>query len=160
MSEKIEIGGDEDSFTLRIGGLKFLLTESYEITTSFFKQPSAFTVRLGPKLMQGDNFRERVISEILDVARPGSKFEMLAGNGYDVADGSPKFIGIQSGIIDACGSPSADNMSVEIKGRDFLAPVFDAFVLEERSFTERTYYELTRTVLDAVGLTEANGHFL
>ena len=158
MADRFEIGGAEDSFTLRIGGVMFLLTESYEITASFFKQPSACCIRLGPKLTDGDDYRERLVSQVLDVARPGSTFELLARSPQKHDE--PRWIGIQSGILDSRGSPNAGSLQVELRGRDFMARVFDSFVTEERAFTERTYYDLTRKVLDLVGLTEEAGHGL
>ena len=158
MVDRFDIGGPEDSFTLRTGGVRFLLTESYEITASVFKQPSACTIRLGRKLAKGDDYRERLVSEILDVARPGSTFELLARAPRSADD--PRWIGIQSGILDSRGSPAAESLQVELRGRDFMARVFDSFVTEERAFTEKTYYDLTRKVLDLVGLTEEKGHHL
>lgn len=159
MADRFDIGGDADSFVFRVNGQQWLLNESYEITASFFKQPSAFCMRLGPKLVKGSDYREKLISEILDAARPGTKCELLA-NAPGHSD-DPAYIGIQSGIIDSRGSPAADNVSVDIRGRDYLAPVFDAFVPADRSFSEKTYYDLTRTILDLVGLKEdtANGRF-
>lgn len=151
MPRKVPIGSAEDCLHIRLGALNFVLTEHYEVKISFFQQPAAFTLRLGPKLVQGENpnaRRERLIVDILAAARPNTEFELsiLRSDGNRVV--------VQSGRVDSRGSPSGEHLQVEITGRDYMARLFDAYIREETSFTEKTYFDLTRKVLDLVGLKE------
>jgi prophage tail gpP-like protein len=151
MPRKVPIGSAEDCLHIRLGELNFVLTEHYEVKISFFQQPAAFTLRLGPKLISGENpnaRRERLIADVLAAARPGTEFELSVQR----PDGNR--VVVQSGRLDARGSPSAEHLQVELKGRDWMAPLFDSYIEEEVSFTEKTYYDLTRKILDLVGLKE------
>jgi hypothetical protein len=148
---KVEIGGPEDALHIRLGELSYVLTEHYELKCSFFQQPAAFTLRLGPKLTEDEDpngRRERLVIDVLSAARPGTEFELFIQR----PDGARVII--QSGKVDSRGSPGAMPLQAEIKGRDYMAQLFDAYVEEETTFTEKTYYDLVRKVLDIVGLKE------
>jgi prophage tail gpP-like protein len=108
------------------------ICESYEVKISVMTQPSAFTLRLG----WSDTARE-----LLQLAIPGSLFELSVSG-----------VLIQSGIIDSRGVPSSDSTVVEIKGRDFMRKLMNCHVEEDIEFKEKTYYDLTRHVMNIVGL--------
>lgn len=140
MSGLRELGGVNDVVKIRLGDQEVKITESYEVKTSILQQPSAFSLRLG--------WSDTAI-DLLNLAVPGTPFD-LSINGRL----------LQTGTVDFRGAPSAKSTEVEIRGRDYLAPLVDAFVAEEQSFTEKTYFDLTRKILDLAGLTEAKGHSL
>lgn len=144
MATKDELGGEHDSIGLKLGGTDIRIAESYEVKVSILQQPSAFTLRLGSDTTAG---------EILKLATPGTPFELSV-----ITGGTPRVI--QSGLIDSRGVPSANYTQVEVKGRDYMAHIFDAFIEEEQDFPQKTFYELTRAVLDQAGLTTDKGHFL
>src|SRR5689334_23044527 len=106
---KVAIGGAEDSLNIRLGELKYVLTEHYELKASFFQQPAGFTLRMGPKLTEGDNpnaRRERLVTDVLAAARPNTEFELFVQR----PDGNRVII--QSGRVDYRGSPSAKPFQV------------------------------------------------
>jgi prophage tail gpP-like protein len=140
MLDELKLGGDDDVVRLRLGGTDVRIAESYDVHMSVLQQPAAFTLRLG---------WGKTAAELLALAAPGTKFELLIAGQV-----------IQSGRVDSRGVPGSAVTEVEIKGRDFLASLYDAFVEEEISLNESTYETLTRRVLDIVGLTEEAGHFL
>lgn len=140
MAALSELGGGKDVVKVRLGDQDILITESYEVKTSILQQPSAFSLRLGSNDLAID---------ILNLAIPGTPFE-LSINGRL----------LQTGIIDFRGVPSAKSTDVEIRGRDWLSVLVDSYVPEDQEFAQKSYYDLTRKVLDLAGLTEAKGHFL
>lgn len=135
------LGGSDDAVQIKIGDEDIRsIVESYEVKLSILQVPAAFSLRLG--------WSELAI-DLLHKAKPGTPFELKVGGRL-----------LQSGIIDARAVPSASNTTVEIRGRDYLARLFDAFVAEDEEFTQKDYQSLTRRVMDLAGLTEAKGHYL
>lgn len=144
-----QIGAANDTVHLRLGGKlseseEIAIAENYEIKMSILQQPAAFTLRLG---------WSKTAAEILSKYPPGTPFELRIGTRQNP-------VVVQSGVTMSRAVPQANFTQIEIGGRDYLAALFDSFVEEEQSFTQATYYDLTRKVLDLVGLTEAKGHYL
>lgn len=135
-----ELGGGKDVVTIKLGDQEVRLTESYEVKVSILQVPSAFSLRLGS---------DDTAIELLNMAVPGTTFELSIGGRL-----------LQTGRVDFRGVPSAKSTEVEIRGRDYLAILYDAFVAEEQSFNQKDYYSLTRKVMDLAGLTEAKGFIL
>jgi prophage tail gpP-like protein len=134
-------GNDNDAVQIRLGDEDVKkIVASYEVKIGLLQVPGAFALRLG--------WAGQAI-ELLNKAVPGTPFELWVG---------PRRL--LTGKVDARGVPTASSTEVEIHGRDHLATLFDAYVEEEQEFTERTYFDLTRKVLDLAGLTEAKGHYL
>lgn len=144
MATQEELGGAHDTIGLKLGGKDIKIAESYEVKVSILQQPSAFSLRLGSN---------GVASEILRLAAPGTPFELSV-----ITGGTPRII--SSGLVDGRAVPSGQYTQIEIRGRDYLAQLFDSYALEEQNFSEKTFYQLTRTVMDIVGLTTDKGHFL
>jgi prophage tail gpP-like protein len=126
------IGGLNDTVVLEINGNALSIVESYEIKIAVMTQPAAFTLRLG----WGDTARE-----LLKLCPKGGKFKLSIGG-----------VLVQSGIIDGRAVPASDATVVEVKGRDYMRALFNGHVEEDISFKERTYYDVTRKVMDLVGL--------
>lgn len=144
MATKEELGGSHDTIGLKLGGVDIKIAESYEVKVSILQQPSAFSIRLGS---------DGSAADILSMAAPGTPFELSV-----ITGGTPRVI--STGLVDSRGVPSGQYTQVEIRGRDYLAQLFDSFVVEEQSFPQKTFYELTRKVMDLVDLTVDKGHFL
>jgi prophage tail gpP-like protein len=130
----LTIGGFNDEVALTINGNKLAITEGYEIKISVMTQPAAFSLRLG---------HAGIAKELLELCPKGARFQLSIGG-----------IVQQSGIIDSRSVPSSDSTVVEIKGRDYMRKLFNGHVEEDIELTERTYYDLTRKVMDLVGLSE------
>lgn len=136
-----DVGGADDSVRIRIGDEDIRqIVESYEVKASVLQIPAAFSLRIGWSDLAID---------LLNKAVPGTPFELWVG---------PRKL--QSGLIDARSVPSSSSTTVEIRGRDYAAILLDAFVNDDQSFTQKTYLDLTRKVMDLAGLTEKKGHFL
>jgi len=75
-----------------------------------------------------------------------------------VTGGSPRLL--QAGVIDSRSVPNANYTQIEVRGRDYMAKLFDAFMEEEQEFPQPDYLSLTRAVMDKAGLTEAKGHYI
>lgn len=144
MATNDELGGAHDTIGLKLGGVDIKIAESYEVKVSILQQPSAFSIRLGS---------DGTAADLLSMAAPGTPFELSI-----ITGGTPRIV--SSGLVDARGVPSGQYTQVEIRGRDYLAQLFDSYVIEEQSFPQKTFYELTRAVMDQVGLTTDKGHFL
>jgi prophage tail gpP-like protein len=128
----LAVAGD-DVVSLTLDGKEVKICESYEVKVSVMTQPAAFTLRLG----WSDTARE-----LLLLSTPGKLFELRVGN-----------VLIQSGIIDSHGVPfSGGATTVEIKGRDFMRKLMNCHVEEDITFKEKTYYDVTRRVMNRVGL--------
>jgi prophage tail gpP-like protein len=134
----LQVGGYADTVLIRLGDDDLKIVENYEVKVSVLQQPAAFTLRLG----SGET-----ASQILKRYPPGTPFALFVGAAGHRSQ-------IQSGRIYSRGAPSGKHTQVEIKGRDHLAALFDDEVQFEYTFPDKTYYELTRKVLNVVGLTE------
>jgi prophage tail gpP-like protein len=128
------IGSGLDRVTLRIGGDAIQIWSQYELHLSVFSQPSAFTMTLG----RGDRARE-----LLETYPPNASFELLVGD-----------VVVMTGAFDSVDVPSGSVTQISITGRDGIAALFDDYIQAEQSFSESSYLQLTRKMLDAVGLEE------
>ena len=114
--------------------------KEYSVKVSVFQQPSAF------QLTTGDS--ASTAASIVEKHGPGDPFalrlqRMGTGSDFDVA--------IQTGRLDAADIPESDETVVELRGRDNMAALWDDFFVQEDSFTEATFYDLTAKQLKAVG---------
>jgi len=138
------LGGDNDHIILTLGGTEVKIAESYEVKVSILQQPSAFTLRLG---------NDTSAAEILKLAEPGTDFKLSIFSG-----GTP--VVLQAGRIDARSVPTSNATQVEIRGRDWMAHLFDSYVEEEQDFPQNDFYSLTRAVMDRAGLLKDIGYDL
>ncbi len=115
------------------------IVESYEVKISTFQQPSAFAIRIG---------RSDTTAALLKKFSPGKSFELYVGETK-----------IQTGTIYGRGVPSMRSTNVELKGRDYIARLFDDDIQDELTFDDKTYYDLTRRVLNVVGMKEQANRF-
>ncbi|MFA7195711.1 MAG: hypothetical protein WC210_08355, partial [Candidatus Neomarinimicrobiota bacterium] len=108
-----------DEVVLRLSGQNVTRRcKDYTVKTSVFSQPSAFTVHLGDQVSA---------EEILRRHKPGDPFELriqrlTAGETslYDIDEP------LQTGRLDAVDVPENDETTIEIRGRDTLAVLFDS----------------------------------
>lgn len=117
---------------LRLGSEDLKIVESYEVRVGVLQQPGAFSLRLG---------WSKTAAELLKRYPPGTPFELFIG---------PTLV--MSGLTYGRAQPSSNFTQIELKGRDYTAVLFDDEVQREYSFTDETYYKLTRKILDLVGL--------
>lgn len=135
--EDLALGGFNDTMSLRLANDEIKICEDYEVKVSILQQPAAFTLRLG---------WSGTAAEILRKYPPRTPFELWCGN-----------VCLQSGFIYSRGQPGAQYTQIELKGRDYLSVLFDDDVQAEYTFTDKTYYALTRKVLNIAGLKEDLG---
>jgi hypothetical protein len=140
---------DEDIVSVKLNGVELgpgsgstngrSIVESYEVKISVFQQPAATTVRLG---------WSEIVAQLYKQSTPNSPFTFtIAGTK------------VLTGVVYSRGVPSAQAASVELKVRDYMARLFDDEIQDEISFTNKTYFALTRTVLNIVGMTEQPSTF-
>lgn len=137
MPTDLELGGSSDQVLLRLGSEDLKIVESYEVRVSVLQQPGAFSLRLG---------WAKTAADLLKHYPPGTPFELYIGPSL-----------VMSGLTYGRAQPSSNYTQIELKGRDYLAVLFDDEVQKEQSFTDDTYYKLTRRILDQVGLKEDLG---
>lgn len=135
--DDLALGGHEDTISLRLGNDEIKIAEDYEVKVSILQQPAAFTLRLG---------HSSTAAELLKRYPPRTPFELWCGP-----------VCLQSGFTDSRGQPDSAHTQIEIKGRDYLAVLFNDDVQAEYTFTEKTYFALTRKVLNICGLPADNG---
>ena len=132
----VDLGDVRDEVRLILGGTELLTCEAYEIDLSFFTQPAAFSVTVG------DDGNAVEYAQ----AYPPRTLATLQVNGRTVSSGRLDGYEIS---YDAAGT------SITLTGRDHLAEVHDAFVLQEKVFKNATFAELAQGALNAVGLERA-----
>jgi prophage tail gpP-like protein len=137
--DDLQVGGHEDTVRLRLADQDLRLGKSYEVRTSVLQQPSAFSIRLGWSANA---------AELLSKFPPNTPFELKIGRSK-----------IMSGVTYGRSQPSAERTEIEIKGRGYLSRLYDDEVEDDKKYTEKTYYALTRKVLDEAGLTEQADKF-
>ena len=127
-------GEVDDFIRLSLGGSEVKIAESYDITSSYLSQPSQFSLRLGSA---------DIAADIINAARPNTRFQLQVGK-------YPQMTGTVDGFdVDS----SHSGTTVAIHGRDVSAPLHDAYVDAETSFTDATYLALTAKVLKRAGIT-------
>lgn len=137
MPTDLELGGYQDQVRLRLGSEDLKIVESYEVKVAVLQQPGAFSLRLG---------WSKTAAELLKRYPPGTPFELYIG---------PTLV--MSGLTYGRAQPSSNYTQIELKGRDYLAVLFDDEIQREYEFTDETYFKLTRKILNVVGLKEAVG---
>lgn len=129
-----DLGGLKDTVTLTLGGKDVVICESYEVHQSFFQQPSSFAITLG----SGATARD-----LLKLAPPNTDFELKVA-------GKTQFVGKTDGpSLHQSGGATA----LQIRGRDNLAPLHDAHVRADTSFTESSFEDLVKKVFSLVPIT-------
>jgi prophage tail gpP-like protein len=119
--------------------------KDYSVKCSVFQQPAAFMVRLGEQVSA---------TGLLGLHKPGDPFELRMQR---LAPGSVSDfdldIPMQTGRLDAVDVLDALETTIEFRGRDNMAALFDSYFMQEDSFTEATFYDLTAKQLAAVGFS-------
>lgn len=125
----------DDRVRIALGGTDVRIFEQYEVKHSFFTSPSAFACRIG----SGDFMRE-----LTALYPPNTPYELRVAE-----------IVQHTGRLDGYGpEDSSGATAVSLRGRDGLAPLHDAYILADRSFSNASFVELTSLVLQAVGIDE------
>jgi prophage tail gpP-like protein len=133
------IGTVKDTVQLVLGNMTVSNLLSYDVACSVFSQPSAFALTFG----WGDG-----VGELMERFPKGTPFQLR------IADTA-----IQTGKTDAIGVQGGKSGSVvHVRGRDNMVTLFKDTFLAETAYSEATYYQLTRKMLDACGLGEAVLH--
>jgi len=114
--------------------------KEYSVKCSVFQQPSAFTLTTGDSAS--------LAADIVAKHGPGDPFALRIQR---VGTASDFDVALQTGRLDAADIPETDETVVEMRGRDNMAALWDDFFIQEDSFTEATFYDLTATQLKAVG---------
>lgn len=143
-NREANFGGTNDRLIIQLGDQKIEITQSYEIKVSILQQPSAFSLKLGD---------HTTAAKLLQLAEPGVEFKIIVATN----DGDRL---IQAGRVDSRAINSAAATEVEVKGRDWMAHLFDSFIEEEQDYPQKDFYSLTRAVMDRAGLLEDIGYKL
>lgn len=127
------VRGKDPSVELVLNGNRVLFAERYSVRMSILTQPAAFSLTLGTG---GD------LTELLDRVAPNQRFQLRI-------DGRQ----VMTGYLDGY-STSGPSGILQVEGRDALAPLHDAYLLQEQTFKDATYAQLVRKVMDVVGLKD------
>lgn len=131
------IGTVKDTVELVLDGESVRDALSYDVACSVFSQPAAFTLTFGWGYTAKD---------LIARFPKGTPFQLkIAG------------VVIQTGKTDAI-SCSGGATTVTVSGRDAMSPLFKDTLPAERAFRESTYFELTRKMMDEVGLGDVVLH--
>ena len=125
-------GAQDDAVHIYMADDDVRIWGAYEVKAAVMTQPAGFTVRLG---------WGNAAKDLLRKYKAGAPFQLRIGNSV-----------VQSGRIEAPHVPSADVTQLEIKGRDWMSPLFRACVINERHFTSDNIQEMVEEVLKIVGL--------
>lgn len=125
-----EIGAGEEAVTIELNGEVVAICTEYDIRQSILTVPSSFNVTV-----EGGD----LATELLKRFPPRTPFRLLIGDRV-------QFAGWTDG--NETGSPSGGT-EVSIHGRDHLAPLVDAFVETEKSFTEQAMVDIVDAAIVA-----------
>lgn len=132
----------ETPLALYIDGQKHTRFVRYHFSRGVFEQPASFSFTIG----SGDLARE-----LLRKYRPLMKVELrLEGN-----EGNRQSTKLFTGVIeDISSNNSGGATEVTLQGRDMLYRLVKNYVVDEKSFGQATYAELTKEVLKRAGYPE------
>lgn len=132
----------DDKVTLVLGGKELLIAKSYDIKQGVLEQPGEFSLQLG----QDKSIRDLISKDgriFGATMAPNTPFELYVA-------GSKRMTGRTDGFrVNQTGGSATE---LTVFGRDTLAPLHDAHVAQDLSFTDATYKGLVSTVLKLVGL--------
>lgn len=131
-----DTGEFDDIVRIRLGSDFIQTVENYNFHSAILQQPAAFTIRLS-----GAKGAAEVLAKYKP--GPGSPTQLLIGS-------NPQLTGELDGA-DADGSPTST--TVELRGRDLLARLFDTDIPGERTFSNASYEELFKAAIADVGLS-------
>ncbi|MGN6103720.1 MAG: hypothetical protein ACTHU0_01320 [Kofleriaceae bacterium] len=121
----------DERVRIDLDGTPVEIASEYQISQRFFTQPSAFSIRVGSNT---------TTAALMEEFRPGRRFNLYIGDVLQM-----------SGRIDGW-ERSGDGTQLEVRGRDSLAQMHDAYVLQERSFGSITYREFVEQCIKASGI--------
>ncbi|RYE80792.1 MAG: hypothetical protein EOO74_01575 [Myxococcales bacterium] len=127
------VRGQDPLVVLTLAGKEILFAERYTVKVSVLTQPAAFSLTLGTS---------KAVKELLELVTPHTPFA-LSVNGRQVMQG--RLDGLSTS-----GGPG----TVQVEGRDALAPLHDAYLRQEETYKDDTYASLVRKVMDTVGLKD------
>ena len=131
-------GGIDDAVRIVVDGREVAIAESYEVALSVLEVPGSFALRVG---------HNGLLTTLIKRFPPNAQYTLYIG---DVLQAS--------GRLDGFSVPSDDGSTLEIKGRDALAPLHDAFVREEKSFANTSYIDLVATALAEAGIRDESNY--
>jgi prophage tail gpP-like protein len=124
VTQSAEPIGTRDVVELTLEGERVLVAESYQVRRSMLSQPASWSIRMG---------WGGVISDLMERFPPASRFQIRVNGQLQ-----------QSGRLDGFEVTADDNgASMTLRGRDAIAPLFDAYVENDVSFKNVTYEQLT-----------------
>lgn len=125
----MSLDGLNNEVRVILGGSENFTVEGYSVSISVMTVPAKFSVTLG---------HGRVARELMEKFPPGTPFELQVA-------GTRQFVGRTDGWN---VSPS-NGTTLELSGRDSLAPLHDACVPSEKTYTDVSFEQMTRIALDA-----------
>ncbi len=125
-------GGLGDQVRLVVNGQEVAIAESYEVANSILEVPSSFAMRVG---------HNGLLQELIKRFPPHAKYQLYIREALQA-----------SGRLGGYSVPSDDGSTLELHGRDRLAPLHDAFIREERSFVGQTYLDIVKIALTEAGV--------
>lgn len=114
-----------------LGGGDIHIVKAYRVSLGLLTVPARFSLELGHR---------DVVRQLMDVYPPGTDFELQIA-------GVRQFVGKTDGWN---VRPSSEGTSLELIGRDALAPLHDTTVTAEKSFVDVSILEFVRSQLDEV----------
>lgn len=124
------VGEGEDVVRIELGGEAVAVYEEFDIRQGILTVPAAFSVRLG---------HGGIVREVLDRFPPRTPFKLYIGDRL-------QFCGRTDG--NETSNPSGGT-TITIHGRDNMAPLVDAFVEAERSFTDSSLFDMIEAAIVA-----------
>jgi prophage tail gpP-like protein len=126
------LGGDDEKVRLFIAEKEITnIYQQYQITVSCFDQPAGFNLSLGDGA---------TIADLRSRFKVGDPFELHIGD-RKIVQGNIEYRG-------ASGTPSV----MQFRGRDGMAVLTGNTFLEDTTFQNETYVDLTRKVLELAGV--------
>jgi prophage tail gpP-like protein len=124
---------EKDVVALTLGEETIVITESYEVRASVFRQPAQFAINLG---------HGGVAEELIRKYPPKTKFKLTVNDHT-----------VQTGLTDGFSTGDGGGATVvRFTGRDIMARLVDSFIPQEESYQESTYLDLAKAQLKAIGL--------
>lgn len=139
-------GAGPDSVVLKVNGRDLRIFTKYTIRKSILTQPAQFTLGFGWGEMVSDSSsserRRAQAKDLIELVPRYSPFELYVNDCLQ-----------QTGHTDGFGA-SGLATEIDVFGRDNLALLHDAFLLEDLAFENETYKSLTEKVLQKLNINE------
>lgn len=126
---------NSETFRLVLAGVEVPIASNYTVHAGVLDVPAAFEMTVG---------HAGLMADLIDAFPAFTPFELYVGD-----------VRVQTGETDGFAPAGSQGTELTLRGRDMLKWLVDKQIHSDRTFSEKTYLQLTEIALEEVGLGDS-----